>query len=182
MAACCNFRKAASQLGLAPSTLSQTINALEDRLDVRLLNRTTRSVRLTHAGQVLQARLQPLLQELDHSVTEVSDLGNRPAGQVRLVTSRAGVRLALAPLLGRFCPAHSEIDLDIRVDDTITNIVEHELDAGVRVCQGHAGGQQGLSWRRQAVDHEGSRRQLRKCHGYLGFLSSRGFTGRCGCL
>lgn len=133
VAACCNFRKAAGQLGLAPSTLSQTINALEDRLDVRLLNRTTRSVRLTQAGELLQARLQPLLRELDHSVTEVSDLGSRAAGQVRLVASRAGARLALAPLLGRFCPAHPEIELDITVDDTITNIVENKFDAGVRV-------------------------------------------------
>lgn len=133
VAACCNFRRAAGRLGLAPSTLSQAINALEDRLDVRLLNRTTRSVRLTQAGELLQARLQPLLRELDHSVIEVSDFGSRPAGQVRLVTSRAGARLALAPLLGRFCPAHPEIDLDVTVDDSITNIVENEFDAGVRV-------------------------------------------------
>lgn len=133
VATCCNFRKAASQLGIAPSTLSQAINTLEDRLDVRLLNRTTRSVRLTPAGELLLARLQPLLKELDHSVAEVSDLGNQTAGHIRIVTSRAGARLALAPLAGKFCSIHPEIELDIAVDDTITNIVESEFDAGIRV-------------------------------------------------
>ncbi|MBP8925656.1 MAG: LysR family transcriptional regulator [Pseudomonadales bacterium] len=126
----CSFRKAADHLGLAPSTLSQSVRALEDRLDVRLLNRTTRSVRLTQAGEVLLARVQPLLQDLAQSLHQVS---NMDTGRLRLVASRAAARLALVPALSEFCHQHPNIELELTVDDTITNIVERGFDAGVRI-------------------------------------------------
>ncbi|MDY0006627.1 MAG: LysR family transcriptional regulator [Spongiibacteraceae bacterium] len=133
VAECCNFRRAAGQLGVAPSTLSQAIAQLEDRLEVRLLNRTTRSVRPTPAGELLLSRLLPIMRDLDSSVDQVSSLGGLVSGRIRLVSSRAGARLALAPLLAAFGPAHPEIDLNITVDDAITNIVDHDFDAGIRV-------------------------------------------------
>ncbi|MBK6286295.1 MAG: LysR family transcriptional regulator [Gammaproteobacteria bacterium] len=126
----CSFRKAANHLGLAPSTMSQTVRALEDRLDVRLLNRTTRSVRLTHAGELLLARVQPLLQDLAQSLHQVS---NMDTGRLRLVASRAAARLALVPALSEFCHQHRNIELELTVDDTITDIVARGFDAGVRI-------------------------------------------------
>ncbi|MBK6582396.1 MAG: LysR family transcriptional regulator [Gammaproteobacteria bacterium] len=126
----CSFRKAANHLGLAPSTMSQTVRALEDRLDVRLLNRTTRSVRLTHAGELLLARVQPLLQDLAQSLHQV---GNTDTGRLRLVASRAAARLALVPALSEFCHQHRNIELELTVDDTITDIVARGFDAGVRI-------------------------------------------------
>lgn len=129
----CNFREAADHLGLAPSTLSQTIRSLEDRLDVRLLNRTTRSVRLTQAGELLLARLKPLLHELSRSVDAVSSLSDHQSGRVRLVASRSAARLVLAPLVGEFCRQYPNIEVELTVDDSITNIVESDFDAGVRV-------------------------------------------------
>ncbi len=126
----CSFRKAADHLGLAPSTLSQTVRALEDKLDVRLLNRTTRSVGLTPAGELLLARVQPLLQDLAQSLHQV---GNMDTGRLRLVASRSAARLALAPALSGFGHQYPNIELELAVDDTITNIVERGFDAGVRI-------------------------------------------------
>ena len=129
----CNFRRAAAHLGLAPSTLSQTVSNLEDRLGVQLFNRTTRSVSLTGAGEQLRAQLQPLLAELERAVEAVADMGVGDRGQVRLVCSRAAARLVLARLAADFHRENPRIEVDITVDDGITNIVESHYDAGVRV-------------------------------------------------
>lgn len=129
----CNFRRAATHLGLAPSTLSQTISNLEDRLGVQLLNRTTRSVSLTQTGEQLLAQLQPLVAELERTVEATKDLGAGDRGHLRLVCSRAAARLVLAGLTADFHRQYPRIEVDITVDDGITNIVESHYDAGVRV-------------------------------------------------
>ena len=129
----CNFRRAAAHLGLAPSTLSQTVSNLEDRLGVQLFNRTTRSVSLTRGGERLLTQLQPLLAELERAVEAAADLGEGDRGQVRLVCSRAAARLVLARLAVDFHREYPRIEVDITVDDGITNIVESHYDAGVRV-------------------------------------------------
>jgi DNA-binding transcriptional LysR family regulator len=128
-----NFARAASALRISPSTLSQIIRELEERLGVRLLNRTTRSVSLTEAGQRLMARFKPAMEEMQAAVADARDLRDRPAGTVRLHTSRTAAVAVIEPLLGRFFEAFPEIILDISVDDAVTNIVEAGFDVGIRI-------------------------------------------------
>lgn len=129
----CNFKEAAAQLGIAPSTLSQTIRALEERLDVRLLNRTTRSVSLTHAGTELLARLKPALRSIDDALASANDVGKQAAGPLRVAASRAAARLVMAPMMGAFTLRYPHIRLELRVDDTLADIVSGQFDAGIRV-------------------------------------------------
>jgi len=128
-----SFARAAAYLRVSPSALSQTIRGLEERLGVRLLNRTTRSVAPSEAGTRLLARLAPVLSELDSAVADVNTFRKRPAGVVRINTARfAAVRL-LAPILGRFHEMYPDVVLDLVVDDTLTDIVEARFDAGIRL-------------------------------------------------
>ncbi len=96
-----SFRRAARRLGLSPSALSHTIRELEHRLGARLLNRTTRSVSPTQAGQALFDRLFPAVGEIETAVTEVGAFHSRPSGRVRLNLSRFAAEIVLAPVFGR---------------------------------------------------------------------------------
>ncbi len=128
-----NFARAAAHLRISPSTLSQTIRELEKRLGVRLLNRTTRSVSLTEAGQRLLARFKPALDEMEEAVRDVQNLRDVPAGTVRLHAPRKAASLLLEPHLGRFAKSHPDIVLDITIDDAVVNIVEEAFDVGIRL-------------------------------------------------
>jgi DNA-binding transcriptional LysR family regulator len=128
-----NFTKAAAQLGLSPSTLSQTIRSLEEQLDVRLLNRTTRSVALTEAGERLLADVQPVLDGLDRAIEAVNAFRDRPVGTLRLSMSRPAAMTFVAPLLPQFMSQYPEIKLEISVDDTHNDIVSGRFDAGIRI-------------------------------------------------
>lgn len=128
-----NFARAAAHLRISPSTLSQTIRELERRLGVRLLNRTTRSVSLTEAGQRLLARFKPALEEMQEAVRDVQNLRDVPAGTVRLHTPRKAAFVVIAPFLGRFEKAHPDIVLDVTVDDAVIDIVEEGFDIGIRL-------------------------------------------------
>lgn len=128
-----SFARAAAQLGVSPSALSQTLRGLEARLGARLLNRTTRSVAPTAAGERLYARLAPLMNELESAVAEVAHSSDRPVGPLRLNVPRAFALETLAPLLGRFHRAHPEIVLDVAVEDALTDIVARRFDAGIRI-------------------------------------------------
>jgi len=128
-----SFARAASQLGVSRSALSQTLRALEARLGARLLNRTTRSVAPTAAGQRLYARLGPLFTELSAAVAEVEHSSDRPVGLLRINMPRMFARSTLAPLLARFHRAHPEIVLDIAAEDAVTDIVSRRFDAGIRI-------------------------------------------------
>ncbi|WP_394821995.1 LysR family transcriptional regulator [Pendulispora albinea] len=128
-----SFARAAAHLRVSPSALSQTIRGLEERLGVRLLNRTTRSVAASEAGAQLLARLRPVLDELDAAVADVTAFRDRPAGTVRINAARMAAIRFLGPLLGRFYRAHPEIVLDVTVDDTLADIVEGGFDAGIRL-------------------------------------------------
>jgi DNA-binding transcriptional LysR family regulator len=119
-----SFAKAAAQLGIAPSTLSQTIRALEERLGVRLLNRTTRSVAPTEAGERLMAQLQPAFEGVSKAVEAVNDFRDKPMGTLRLLMSRPIANGAIAVLLAPFLAAYPEITLDI---------VSGRFDAGLRI-------------------------------------------------
>src|SRR5690349_24867574 len=96
-----SFARAADHLGFSPSALSQTIRLLETRLDVRLLNRTTRSVAPTAAGARLHARLKPMMQEMDAAVTEAVESTGRAAGTLRINTLGMAAKRLIAPRLGR---------------------------------------------------------------------------------
>ncbi|MFA5957100.1 LysR substrate-binding domain-containing protein [Hyphomicrobium sp.] len=128
-----NFARAAAHLRIAPSTLSQTIRELEKRLGVRLLNRTTRSVSLTEAGQRLLVRFKPALEEMQEAVRDVQNLSDVPAGTVRLHAPRKAASVLVEPHLGRFARSHPDIVLDITIDDAVVNIVEEGFDIGIRL-------------------------------------------------
>jgi DNA-binding transcriptional LysR family regulator len=128
-----SFARAAEQLGLSPSALSQTIRQLETRLGVRLLNRTTRSVAPTAAGSRLYARIGPIIVELDAAVREAVDSTGRTAGTIRINTLGMAVKMVISPRLGRFHRAYPEVVLDIVVDDSLSDIVAGRFDAGIRV-------------------------------------------------
>src|SRR4051812_2470744 len=128
-----SFAKAAAQIGIAPSTLSQTIRALEERLGVRLLNRTTRSVAPTEAGERLMTQLQPAFEGVSRAVEAVNDFRDKPMGTLRLLMSRPIANGAIAALLAPFLAAYPEITLDIVSDDSRLDIVSGRFDAGLRI-------------------------------------------------
>jgi DNA-binding transcriptional LysR family regulator len=127
-----SFAKAALQLGVSRSGLSETIGALEARLGVRLLNRTTRSVGLTLAGERLLAKLRPLLDELAGAFDAINSFRDKPAGLLRLTIPPPVSSFMLAPLLARFLREYPEIELEVSVDAALTDIVARRFDAGIR--------------------------------------------------
>jgi len=128
-----SFTRAATQLGVSTGSLSHTIRELEENLGVRLLNRTTRSVAPTEAGERMLARLRPLLDEFEAAVDSVNAFRERPAGQLRITVPPPVAIFVLAPLLPRFLAQYPEIILDVSVDPLLTDIVAGRYDAGVRV-------------------------------------------------
>ncbi len=128
-----SFVRASEQLGLTASALSQTIRTLERRLGIRLLHRTTRSVSLTDAGTRLLARLQPAFQEFDAATREIEILKQQPSGTLRIVTPRIAYVDHLQPILANFQQVYPEVVLDITISDSITEIVAHGYDLGIRL-------------------------------------------------
>jgi DNA-binding transcriptional LysR family regulator len=129
---CASFARAAGQLGLSASALSQTIRKLEERLGVRLFNRTTRSVAPTVAGQRLYDRFSPILHEMDAAVAEAVATAGRVAGPLRINAPTIAALHLIAPRLKRFGALYPEIELDLIVDDGLTDIVAGRFDAGIR--------------------------------------------------
>lgn len=127
-----SFSRAAGELGVSPSALSQSIRGLEERIGVRLLNRTTRSVSLTPNGEILLGLLRPALDAVSAAVTHVKSLAGRPVGVVRLHAARLAARDHLAPRLAAFHAAFPEIVLDMTVDDQIVDVVADGFDAAIR--------------------------------------------------
>ncbi len=128
-----NFARAAAHLGIAASTISQTIRSLEERLGMRLLNRTTRSVSLTDAGEKLLARIRPAIMELGAAVEDLNEFRDTPTGTLRLSVSSVPAQIVLAPVIKAFLAAYPAIALDITVDDGHGDIVSGRFDAGIRV-------------------------------------------------
>lgn len=128
-----SFTRAAARMGISPSALSQTVRALEERLTVRLLNRSTRSVSATEDGRKLLARIEPGLATIAHAVGAVSDARDRPAGEVRVNTSRMAAQHFLEPHLGEFNRRYPEVRLEIVVDDGLGDIIGEGCDAGIRL-------------------------------------------------
>ena len=127
-----SFARAAVQLGVSRSRLSETISELEQRLGVRLLNRTTRSVAPTEAGERLLTRLRPLLEDFAGALDSINAFRDKPAGVLRLTVPPPVAALMLAPLVAPFLTQYPTIELEISVDAALTDIVSGRFDAGMR--------------------------------------------------
>ena len=127
-----SFTRAAAELGISQSALSHAMKALEERLGVRLLSRTTRSVSTTDAGETLLRRLRPALSEIASGVDAASALRGKLSGTLRITATRHAVSSVVMPVLPRFLASHPGIHLEMLVDDTMTDIVANRIDAGIR--------------------------------------------------
>ncbi|WP_027163785.1 LysR family transcriptional regulator [Mesorhizobium sp. WSM1293] len=130
-----NFRRAAAQLGVTPSAVSQAVRALEARMGAALFVRTTRSVGLTEPGQRFLDRAGPAFEELVAAGEAVRDIGQRPTGLLRLSVPRAVVPLILEPMIASFCRAYPEIELEIAASDEMVDLAAGGFDAGIRLGQ-----------------------------------------------
>jgi DNA-binding transcriptional LysR family regulator len=128
-----SFAKAAVQLGVSPSTLSESLRKLEERLGVRLIERTTRSVAPTEAGERLLTRLRPVLEDYAAALESINDFRDKPRGQLRVTIAAPAAELIMAPIVARFLAQYPEIRLEISVDDMLTDIVAGRFDAGIRI-------------------------------------------------
>src|SRR3974390_3177837 len=127
-----SFTRAAAQLGVSQSALSQTMRGLETRLGVGLLTRTTRSVSVTEAGERLLRTVGPRFEEIDGKLEAVTSLRETPAGTIRLTATENAAASVLWPALERFLPKYPEIKVEIVIDYGLTDIVAQRFDAGVR--------------------------------------------------
>ena len=127
-----SFTRAAAQLGVSQSALSQTVRGLEERLGLRLLTRTTRSVAPTEAGERLLHAAGPRLDEIEAELAALSELRDRPSGTIRITAHDHAVRAVLWPALERLLPDYPDIKVEIVIDYGLTDIVAERYDAGVR--------------------------------------------------
>ncbi len=127
-----SFTKAATQLGISTPSLSQAVRRLEEQFGVRLLNRTTRSVSLTDAGEELLGHLNPVFTGVENAIDAVNAFRDKPAGVLRLTVHPVAAAAVLAPLVGRFSAQFPEISLDISVDVEQRDIVSERFDAGIQ--------------------------------------------------
>lgn len=130
-----NFRRAAADLGVTPSAVSQAVRALEARLGAALFVRTTRSVGLTEAGQRFLDRAGPAFEEIVAAGEAARDVGQRPTGLLRLSVPRAVVPLILEPVIASFCQAYPEVELEIAASDEMVDLATGGFDAGIRLGQ-----------------------------------------------
>ena len=130
-----SFRRAAAELGVTPSAISQAVRALEAHVGAALFIRTTRSVGLTEAGERFLSRAKPAFEELVAAGEAARDLGQRPAGLLRLSVPRAVVPLILEPVITSFCQAYPEIELEIAASDEMVELAAGGFDAGIRLGQ-----------------------------------------------
>jgi DNA-binding transcriptional LysR family regulator len=128
-----SFRAASERLGVTRSAVSQAIRRLEERMGVALVQRTTRSVRLTEAGERLHQSVRPALDDLGAAMEAVGEMRERPSGMVRLTVSSIAERFLSGSLLAGFLAAYPDIHLDITVTDDEFDIVAEGFDAGVRL-------------------------------------------------
>jgi DNA-binding transcriptional LysR family regulator len=127
-----NFRRAALESRVSVSSLSQRLRELEERLGVRLMNRTTRSVALTEAGELLLARVAPAMGDVSAALDQVRGLRGVPSGRLRINAPPPAIDLVLAPMVAPFLRAHPQIDLEIVGESGFIDIVDAGYDAGVR--------------------------------------------------
>src|SRR3989442_9771695 len=130
-----SFRRAAAELGVTPSAISQAVRTLEVRIGAMLFIRTTRSVGLTEAGERFLARARPAFEELVAASEIARHLGQRPTGLLRLTVPRAVVPILLEPLIASFCQAYPEVQVEIATSEELVDIAAQGFDAGIRLGQ-----------------------------------------------
>jgi DNA-binding transcriptional LysR family regulator len=130
-----SFRKAATELGVTPSAIGQAVRALEARIGAALFIRTTRSVGLTEAGERFLSRAKPAFEEHVAASEVARDLGQRPAGRLRLTAPRAVVPHLLERLIASFCQAYPEVEVEIATSPDMVDIAAGGFDAGIRLGQ-----------------------------------------------
>jgi DNA-binding transcriptional LysR family regulator len=130
-----SFRRAAADLGVTPSAISQAVRALEARIGAALFFRTTRSVGLTEAGERFLARAKPAFEELVAASAAARELGQQPSGLLRLTVPRAVVPLLLEPLIASFAKAYPEVTVEIAANEELVDLAEQGFDAGIRLGQ-----------------------------------------------
>jgi DNA-binding transcriptional LysR family regulator len=128
-----SFTRASAKLGVSPSALSQTIKNLEGRVGLRLLTRSTRSVSPTEAGERLLRTLAPRFEDMERELVALSALRERPAGTIRISAGEHPAVTVLQPALNQFLPGYPDINVEIIVDNGLTDIVAEGYDAGVRL-------------------------------------------------
>jgi DNA-binding transcriptional LysR family regulator len=128
-----SFTRAAAQIGVSPSALSHRMRALEERLGVRLLTRTTRNVAPTDAGEQLLSTIDPHFDEIEAGLAALSELRDRPAGTIRITTSFHPAETILWPVIARLLPSYPDLNVEISVDAGFVDIVEGRFDAGIRL-------------------------------------------------
>jgi len=130
-----SFRKAATELAVTPSAISQAVRTLEARIGAALFVRTTRSVGLTEAGERFLSRAKPAFEELVAASRLARDLGQRPAGLLRLAVPPAVVPIVLEPLIPSFCKAYPDIEVEIAASGELVDLAAGGFDAGIRFGQ-----------------------------------------------
>jgi DNA-binding transcriptional LysR family regulator len=128
-----SFTRAAAQLGVTQSALSQTVRALERRLDLKLLNRTTRSLSPTEAGERLFQAVGPRFADIEAELAVLGELRGKPAGSVRITATEHAARALIWPRLDAWLPKYPDINIEISSDNRFTDIVAERFDIGVRL-------------------------------------------------
>ncbi|OVZ63745.1 LysR family transcriptional regulator [Pigmentiphaga sp. NML080357] len=128
-----NFRRAAAEMGCTPSALSHALRSLEERMDLRLFNRTTRSVALTEAGERLYARVAPAFRDIDDALEDLNALRDKPMGTLRINAARAAAQMALLPAVTSFLASHPGIKVELAINNALIDMVSEGFDAGVRL-------------------------------------------------
>jgi DNA-binding transcriptional LysR family regulator len=128
-----SFTRAAAKLGLSQSALSYAVRMLEDRLGLRLISRTTRSLSLTDAGERLLNSLRPAFDHIDSEIAQLTALRDKPVGTIRITTFRHAARMVLWPALVKLLPEYPDISVEINVSEGLTDIVAGRFDAGIRL-------------------------------------------------
>lgn len=129
------FRAAARELGLSSSALSHAIAALEERLGIRLFNRTTRSVALSAEGERFVAEIGPALAAIDNALENVGEHGSEPSGQLRINTSLGSARMVLAPLFLEYARLYPRVELEIVTEGALVDVTGQGFDAGIRIAE-----------------------------------------------
>ncbi len=128
-----SFTRAAAQLGMSQPALSRSMRQLEERLGVRLLARTTRSVSPTEAGEQLLRVIAPRFEEIDSELAQLNAYRDKPAGRLRITAGEHAALTVMQPVLGRLLPAHPDLNIEVIVDYGLTDIVAEGFDAGIRM-------------------------------------------------
>ncbi|BAE73891.1 putative transcriptional regulator [Sodalis glossinidius str. 'morsitans'] len=157
-----SFNRATARLGLSQSALSHSMHNLEERMGIRLLTRTTHSVSPTQAGDRLLARIGPHFNDIEIELNAMKDMRDVPAGNIRITAGEHATDYILWPVLRTFMPQWPDIQVEVTVDNALTDIVSHRFDAGVRLEE--QGGQRYGGDPDRSANEDGGRRITRLFH------------------